>query len=112
MSRRHRRRKHIPRRACVACRTGRAKRELVRVVRTPEGAVMIDETGKRNGRGAYLCAQPSCWEKALGRKQLERALQVVLSAEAEAQMREYAAELPQPLSTIPLQGEEAAEGVC
>ena len=111
MSRRPRRRKHIPHRTCIACRTGRAKRELVRIVRTPEGAVVIDETGKRNGRGAYLCTQMSCWERALERRHLERALKVELTTEAQAQLREYATGLPQPLSTRPIQVEEAAKGV-
>lgn len=111
MSRRPRRRKHVPHRTCVACRTGRAKRELVRVVRTPEGAIVIDETGKRNGRGAYLCAQRSCWERALEHRHLERALKVELTTEAQAQLRDYAAGLPQPLSTEPIQREDTAKGV-
>jgi predicted RNA-binding protein YlxR (DUF448 family) len=84
---------------------------LVRIVRTPEGAIVIDETGKRNGRGAYLCSQMSCWERALERRHLERALKVKLTTEAQAQLAEYAAGLPQPLSTEPMSVEDAAEGV-
>jgi predicted RNA-binding protein YlxR (DUF448 family) len=95
MGKRPQRRKHVPQRTCVACRTARPKRELVRIVRTPEGTVMVDETGKRSGRGAYLCRQRDCWETALARRQLERALKVTLTAEAEAQLQEYAARLPQ-----------------
>jgi predicted RNA-binding protein YlxR (DUF448 family) len=49
--------KHVPRRTCVACRETDAKRQLIRLVRTPEGTVEVDPTGKRNGRGAYLCAR-------------------------------------------------------
>jgi hypothetical protein len=72
---------------------------LVRVVRTPEGAVMLDEKGKRNGRGAYLCRQHSCLKAALEQQQLERALKVPLTAEAKSELREYAEELPESLST-------------
>ena len=112
MSRRPRRRKHVPHRTCVACRTGRAKRELVRVVRTPEGAIVIDETGKRNGRGAYLCRQTSCWKTAISHRHLERALNTEVPAEAQAQLMEYAAGLPQPLTAedTPLY-DTAAKGV-
>ena len=53
--------KHAPQRTCVGCRTTSSKRAFVRVVRTPEGTVEVDESGRRNGRGAYLCAQATCW---------------------------------------------------
>lgn len=56
--------KHVPQRTCVGCRLVIAKRALIRVVRTPAG-VQVDPTGKMAGRGAYLHAQPSCWEKGL-----------------------------------------------
>jgi predicted RNA-binding protein YlxR (DUF448 family) len=58
------RHKHVPQRTCVVCRQQFDKRRLTRVVRTPDSGVLIDPTGKRNGRGAYLCDQPACWEKA------------------------------------------------
>jgi hypothetical protein len=93
MSKRLRKRKPIPQRTCVACRTVRAKRELVRVVRAPEGGVAVDGTGKRSGRGGYLCPEPSCWERALSKGQLERALRTKLTEEEKAQLREYAADL-------------------
>jgi predicted RNA-binding protein YlxR (DUF448 family) len=99
MSKRPPRRKHVPQRTCVVCRTVRPRRDLVRIVRTPEGAVMLDEKGKRNGRGAYLCRQRSCLEAALKQRQLERALKTPLTAEAEAELQEYAGGLPQSLST-------------
>ncbi|RLC67428.1 MAG: YlxR family protein [Chloroflexi bacterium] len=98
MSKRSRKRKHVPQRSCVACRAVRSKRELVRIVRTPEGEITIDETGKRNGRGAYLCRQRACWETALAQRQLERALKAQLTAEIRARLREYAADLPQFLA--------------
>lgn len=110
MGRRPRRRKHVPQRRCVACRTGRPKRQLVRIVRTPDGVVTVDETGKRSGRGAYLCAQRHCWEAALTGRQLARALKVTLTAETEVQLVEYAAGLPQFLSTDLQRGEGTAKG--
>jgi predicted RNA-binding protein YlxR (DUF448 family) len=58
------RQKHIPQRTCIVCRQQFDKRRLTRVARTPDSGVLIDPTGKRNGRGAYLCDQPACWEKA------------------------------------------------
>ena len=68
--------KHVPQRTCVACRRAEAKRGLIRVVRDAEGHVVIDPTGRLNGRGAYLCHDPACWEAALKRRSLERALRV------------------------------------
>lgn len=94
MSKKSKRRRHIPQRTCIACRTVRPKRELVRVVRTPEGDVKVDETGKLSGRGAYLCPQHSCWEAALQRQRLGKALRVTLTTEAKEYLREYAAALP------------------
>jgi predicted RNA-binding protein YlxR (DUF448 family) len=70
------RRKHVPQRTCIVCREVKAKRDLVRLVRTPEGALVVDETGKRNGRGAYLCRQRTCWETALKGGQISRALKM------------------------------------
>ena len=78
--------RRFPVRTCVACRTERQKRDLVRVVRTPTSDVIIDETGRANGRGAYLCADGSCWAAALKKKSIERALGVPLSAEVRARL--------------------------
>ena len=72
--------RHIPERRCVACGQRRAKRELTRIVRTPQGAVQADATGKSSGRGAYLCADPACWEKGIRRGGLERGLKVAIPA--------------------------------
>lgn len=57
--------RHVPQRTCVACRQGKPKREMLRVVRTVDGAVELDNTGKKSGRGAYLCNDPDCWRSAL-----------------------------------------------
>lgn len=89
--------RHIPQRTCVACRTVRPKRALIRIVRTPEGEVRIDERGKQSGRGAYLCAQRVCWEEALKRRRLDAALRVTLDEATVAALREYAMRLPERL---------------
>jgi predicted RNA-binding protein YlxR (DUF448 family) len=72
-------RKHVPQRTCVGCRKTRPKREMVRIVRTPDQEVKIDESGKAPGRGAYLCRERRCWERALSEKRLEYALKTGLS---------------------------------
>jgi predicted RNA-binding protein YlxR (DUF448 family) len=89
--------KHIPERTCVACRAHGAKRALVRVVRLTAGGVVVDETGKQKGRGAYLCRQRVCWNQALKRGALERALRVTLTAEDVAALQAYADTLPETL---------------
>jgi hypothetical protein len=82
--------RHIPQRTCVACRHTDAKRGLIRLVRTTEGGIAIDPTGKRQGRGAYLCASRTCWQMALKRKQLERALRLEkLRPEDRATLEQY-----------------------
>jgi uncharacterized protein len=70
--------KTYPTRTCVACRTERQKREFVRIVRAPDGTVAFDLTGRANGRGAYLCADGNCWQTALKKSSIERALGVSL----------------------------------
>nr|WP_202820134.1 YlxR family protein [Calderihabitans maritimus] len=60
---------------CVGCREKKDKRELIRVVRTPEGSVVVDPTGKRSGRGAYICPQVECLLKAVKNRGLERGLE-------------------------------------
>ncbi len=94
------RRRHIPQRTCIACRTTRDKRSLVRIVRTPEGEVVIDPTGKRAGRGAYLCQAQDCWQTVLaaGGRQLERALKVRIAPETLTMLQEFAASLPPTVS--------------
>lgn len=79
-------RKHKPQRTCVGCRGVGDKRDLVRIVRTPEG-VYVDKTGKMQGRGAYLHPRRSCWEKALP-DSLSRALKVTLTQEDRQRLEE------------------------
>jgi hypothetical protein len=88
-----RKKKRVPQRTCVACRALRPKRELVRIVRSPRGDVAVDETGKRSGRGAYLCPIATCWETALSKGLLNRALRTNLTEEVKDRLRGYAADL-------------------
>lgn len=85
--------KHIPRRTCVGCRRSGAKRDLVRVVRTAEGRVEVDPTGKKSGRGAYLCRHAPCWEAALKRGRLDLTLRTQIRAEDKQALREFASTL-------------------
>ncbi len=73
--------KKVPQRQCVGCRTQRPKRELVRVVRSPEGEVSIDTRGKKPGRGAYVCPDAQCLKKAVKSRALGRALGVEIPPE-------------------------------
>lgn len=68
--------KKVPVRRCVGCNTQKPKKELVRIVRSPEGEVSVDLTGKRSGRGAYLCPSAACLAKARKAKRLERTFEV------------------------------------
>jgi len=68
----------VPTRTCTGCATSSDKRAFVRFVRTPEGHVEVDPTGKANGRGAYLCADADCFERARKRRRLDSALRVTL----------------------------------
>ena len=92
--------KHTPQRTCVGCRTTSAKREFVRIVRTPEGAVDVDLTGKRNGRGAYLCARLACWDQALTKDRLARALRTTISPQAREELRRYAERFEPAAATV------------
>ncbi len=97
--------KHVPQRMCIVCRERSSKREFTRVVRTPDGSVLVDPTGKMNGRGAYLCDRPACWERAIGTNLLAHSLKTELSAESAATLRRHAAELP-VIGDVPAVAEE------
>jgi hypothetical protein len=87
-------------RTCIACRQERGKRELVRVVRTPDAGVRVDPTGKAAGRGAYLCRARVCWQQALaGARLLNSALRTTLTTEEVAALTAFAATLPERLPT-------------
>ena len=80
----------IPQRQCVGCREMKEKKALLRIVRTPEGQILLDGTGKKSGRGAYVCRNPECLRKARKSRALERAFETAIPAEVydalEAQM--------------------------
>ena len=71
--------KKIPMRMCVGCREMKEKRDLIRIVRTPEGDAVLDPTGKKSGRGAYVCRRAECLQRAIRQKQLERQLEITLT---------------------------------
>ena len=77
--------RHVPVRTCVACRQTDTKRTLVRLVRGPDAGVTIDPTGKRSGRGAYLCESAACWQAAISRGTISRALKLDSIPEADLQ---------------------------
>lgn len=76
----------IPMRMCVGCREMKPKKELLRAVRSPEGLVSLDTTGKKPGRGAYCCYNAECLRRALKQGQLDRQLEVKLSDEVNAEL--------------------------
>lgn len=80
--------RRLPQRTCVACRTVRNKRELIRLVRTAAGTVEIDPGGKKPGRGVYLCPSSTCWQAGL-RGKLEYALKITLSGESRERLARY-----------------------
>ena len=71
--------KKIPMRKCVGCQEMKEKKSLIRVVKTAEGDIILDDTGKKNGRGAYICKSIECLKKAKKTKALERSLGVSVS---------------------------------
>ena len=81
----------IPQRQCVGCRTMKDKKALVRIVKTPEGEICVDATGKKSGRGAYICPDAQCLQKARKSRALERAFETAIPAEVydamEAELR-------------------------
>ena len=73
--------KKVPQRKCVGCSEMKDKKDLVRIVRSPEGEISLDLTGRKNGRGAYVCPNEECITKAVKEKRLERALEKAISEE-------------------------------
>lgn len=93
--------RHTPERTCVICGTKAAKRELIRVVFTPTGGCVVDELGKRNGRGAYLCHRDSCWDRAIIGGKLSHALRGNVTDEDKEGLSSYRRNLrktPEPNS--------------
>lgn len=80
--------KKIPQRQCNGCGEMKNKKELIRVIKTNEGEISIDATGKKNGRGAYICPSLDCFKKAVKNKGLERSLKAVVPEEIYKQLEE------------------------
>ena len=78
----------VPMRQCTGCQEMKNKKEMIRVLKTAEGEITLDATGKKNGRGAYLCRSMDCLEKAVKNKGLERSLKVKLPSEVYDALRE------------------------
>jgi uncharacterized protein len=85
--------RRAPQRTCVACRRVKNKRELVRLVRTTAGNIEIDRTGKKEGRGAYICPDRACWEKAFKGKQLAVTLKSNITQENREKLMENGRDL-------------------
>lgn len=80
--------KKVPQRTCMGCQAKKDKRELVRIVRSPEGEISIDLTGKKPGRGAYICPNLECLQKVVKSKRLERSLETTISEEIYESLKE------------------------
>ena len=94
--------KHVPQRTCVGCRTVIPKRQLVRIVRSPDG-IRVDPTGKLAGRGAYLHNRRSCWERGL-KGALAQALKTELTTEDRERLQAYLGTLPEETGEMSLDG--------
>ena len=86
------RRKHIPQRMCVGCQVVRPKKELWRILRNVEGKIEFDPTGKKSGRGAYICPRVECLDKAISKGKLAKALATSIPAELVTELRARIAE--------------------
>jgi len=80
--------KKIPMRQCTGCREMKPKRELIRVVKSPENEIALDFKGKAQGRGAYVCKNQECLKKAIKSKSLEKSLEISIPEEIYAQLKE------------------------
>lgn len=99
--------RHIPQRTCIACRDKTNKRALFRIVRTSDGQAEVDLTGRKPGRGAYICDTPSCWERATTTSMLDHALKTNLTSETKNTLRSFAATIyaNRPATNESLEGE-------
>ncbi len=80
--------KKIPQRSCIGCGLKKDKSDLLRIVRSPEGEFSLDPSGRKNGRGAYICMNPACLEKAEKRKALQRSFKAEVDGSVYRQLRE------------------------
>jgi predicted RNA-binding protein YlxR (DUF448 family) len=101
--------RHVPQRTCIACRDKTNKRALFRIVRNSGGQAEVDLTGRKPGRGAYICDTPTCWDRALSHNLLDRALKTELTQETKDALRSFAASIyaNRPAAEEPSKGETA-----
>ena len=78
----------VPMRQCIGCQEMKNKKEMIRVIKTAEEEILLDATGKKNGRGAYLCRSMECFEKALKSNGLERSLKIKIPKEVYESLKE------------------------
>lgn len=78
----------IPMRMCIGCREMKPKKELKRIVRTTERDIIVDPTGKKSGRGAYVCPNPNCVDNAIKAEELSRALATKVSSQTALKIKE------------------------
>jgi predicted RNA-binding protein YlxR (DUF448 family) len=86
--------KRVPERTCIGCRKVKEKRDLIRIVCTESGGIEVDPTGKKSGRGTYLCKVKACWEAGLGKEYLDRALRTRIAVEDRRRLTQYGDMLP------------------
>lgn len=79
--------KNLPKRTCIGCNEIKLKKELIRIVKNKEGQILVDKTGKANGRGSYICDNIECLEKAIKTKRLERNFETKISDEIYEELR-------------------------
>lgn len=80
--------KKIPKRTCIGCNETKEKKELIRIVKNKEGEIFVDKTGKANGRGAYLCDNKECLEKAIKTKKLERTFETSIDTKIYEELKQ------------------------
>ena len=85
--------KRVPERTCIACRQVKAKRDLIRIVKTKDEGIVIDANGKKPGRGAYLCKTKECWENGLKGNRLEYVMRTTLNPLDRQRLEEYVEKL-------------------
>ena len=85
--------KKVPLRQCIGCQEMKSKKEMIRVIKTAEDEIMLDATGRKNGRGAYLCPSMECLKKAVKGKGLERSFKMAIPREIYDQLREEMTEI-------------------
>ena len=83
----------VPQRKCIGCNESKPKKELIRIVKTPEGEMLVDDTGRANGRGSYICNDPECLQKAIKSKGLNRAFKMNVDTDVLIKLSEEMAKL-------------------